>query len=136
MDRCECRRSKETEMTRTILTSVYVLFGVVACGSNDGATAGTGGAAGNASGGIGATAGNSSGGTGATAGGASGGTGATAGGGTGGTVTTVRKNTCIGPAAAAITAAAVPVGFCAWEWATDVADVRGIVVDANGNVLV
>lgn len=43
---------------------------------------------------------------------------------------------CAFPADAEIANADVPDGFCAWEWATNLGQPRGIITDANGDVLV
>ncbi len=43
---------------------------------------------------------------------------------------------CAVPAQAQIVNAGVPEGFCAWLWATDLGQPRGITVDDNGDVLV
>jgi len=82
------------------------------------------------------------GGTGANTGGTganTGGTGANAGGsgasGSGG-APSVRVNTCVGPTSAALADANLPPGYCAWQWAADVGNARGIKLDADGNVLV
>jgi glucose/arabinose dehydrogenase len=48
----------------------------------------------------------------------------------------VSADTCAFPAAAALDGASVPAGYCAYTWASDLDHPRGIVVDANGDVLV
>lgn len=44
--------------------------------------------------------------------------------------------TCTFPEGAALGRAAVPEGFCAWEWAAGLDEARGITTDEAGNVLV
>jgi glucose/arabinose dehydrogenase len=44
--------------------------------------------------------------------------------------------TCTFPAAALLQNASLPVGFCAWIWASDLGTPRGITTAANGDVLV
>lgn len=46
------------------------------------------------------------------------------------------QNACKFPAAARITNASVPAGYCAYTWASGLTAPRGIVVDGNGDVLV
>ena len=46
------------------------------------------------------------------------------------------ESTCVFPASAALADAAVPKGFCAWNFATDIPKARGITIDSAGNVLV
>ena len=45
------------------------------------------------------------------------------------------RDTCSVPADARIDSAGVPDGFCAWQWATDLGEPRGIIVDDSGDVL-
>ncbi|HEY8942617.1 MAG TPA: hypothetical protein VIM73_00090 [Polyangiaceae bacterium] len=45
------------------------------------------------------------------------------------------ESTCLFPSSAALAKASTPAGFCAWNWATGLDDVRGITTDAEGNVL-
>lgn len=65
-------------------------------------------------------------------GGAEAGEGGAAAMGAGGTL----SSACTFPSAAEIENASVPDGFCAWRWAEDVGQARGITVDAAGTVLV
>jgi len=46
------------------------------------------------------------------------------------------RDTCDVPGEAQIDNASVPDGFCAWQWATDLGQPRGITVDEDGDVLV
>ena len=46
------------------------------------------------------------------------------------------RNTCVGPASAALANAAMPPGFCAWTWASGLAAPRGIMRNPNGDLLV
>jgi glucose/arabinose dehydrogenase len=55
-------------------------------------------------------------------------------GGAGGT--TSRQNTCQFPAQSALANAALPAGYCAVTWATNLASPRGILVDDEGDVIV
>jgi glucose/arabinose dehydrogenase len=104
---------------------------LVAC-SQDSDDANGGAAGGSAAaGGEPATGG---GGAGQGGGNASGGRGASGTGGSGGGQ--ARVSTCAGPESARISEAALPPGYCAFEWARAVDDVRGITVDASGDVLV
>ncbi|MFZ1866060.1 MAG: PQQ-dependent sugar dehydrogenase [Polyangiales bacterium] len=104
-----------------ILAAAVVVLG--ACGETivDGTGPdGTGGSGG----GIGGSAGE-------------GGTGGFAGaGGSAGTGGSASLDTCVFPEAMALGSASVPAGYCAYTWASDLNHPRGIVVDANGDVLV
>jgi glucose/arabinose dehydrogenase len=109
-------------------------------GTANGGGAG-GGSSGSEAGGSISQAGETSGGSGgSSAGESSGGTGGSAGdesvgaGGEGGQPG--GASTCVFPASAALAKASVPAEFCAWEWATGLDAVRGITIDAQGNVLV
>jgi glucose/arabinose dehydrogenase len=62
--------------------------------------------------------------------------GGTADGGTAGGGGGLSGDTCVYPAAAALAGASVPPDYCAYVWASDLAQPRGVVVDANGDVLV
>ncbi len=48
----------------------------------------------------------------------------------------VPVDTCTAPAAAALANAGVPDGYCAWTWASGLSAPRGMVVAANGDLLV
>ena len=45
-------------------------------------------------------------------------------------------STCVGPASAALANASVPPGYCAWTWSSGLSSPRGIVRNANGDLLV
>jgi len=110
---------------------------------NGGSSTGTGGVGnGGSSGGVAPIAGASAGGDdgvdggGApnTDGGTPGASGAPETGGSGGAAPTA--STCVFPAAAALADAALPEGFCAWNFAIGIGKARGITIDAEGNALV
>ena len=46
------------------------------------------------------------------------------------------RNTCVGPASAALANAGLPTGYCAWTWASGLTNPRGIMRNANGDLLV
>jgi glucose/arabinose dehydrogenase len=46
------------------------------------------------------------------------------------------NNTCLGPSSAALSNASLPVGFCAWTWASNLGEPRGIARNERGDVLV
>ena len=48
----------------------------------------------------------------------------------------VMRNTCVAPASAALANAGLPAGFCAWTWASGLGNPRGIMRNANGDLLV
>ncbi len=46
------------------------------------------------------------------------------------------RDTCSFPESAALGSASVPAGYCAYTWASDLSNPRGIVVDTSGDVIV
>lgn len=101
---------------------------VAGSGSGAAPSSGTANGAGEASGGSSTSGGNNTGGSntgGALTAGATGEGGASA-----------SADTCTFPAGSALAGASVPAGYCAYVWASDLNRPRGVVVDANGDLLV
>lgn len=129
---------------------VFVLGACALCGSacggdskpasTTGGTGGNGGSGGTAVGGnAGVTAGGNAAVGGATGGGASGGAAGAAGasgGAAGAGEVPSPSDTCSYPDEMALQNASLPLGFCAWTWASALGQARGITVDDNGDVLV
>jgi glucose/arabinose dehydrogenase len=111
---------KNPHFAVVVLAAVFALAACSVDGGDASSQAGSGGQ------------GRGNGGSGGSGSGGSGGTGGLGGSGGGG----ASPDTCAFPEAVALDSASVPPGYCAYTWASDLNRPRGIVVDANGDVLV